>query len=41
MRVSGLNALFQDSKVVKHAFYYIEPKMMLGVFQSISLTFGT
>jgi hypothetical protein len=27
---SGLNALFQDSKVMKHPFYYIRPKMMFG-----------
>jgi hypothetical protein len=28
--VSGLNALFPDSKVAKHPFYYIGPKMMFG-----------
>jgi hypothetical protein len=28
--VLGLNALFQGSKVVKHPFYYIRPKMMFG-----------
>jgi predicted metal-dependent HD superfamily phosphohydrolase len=28
--VLGLNALFQDSKVMKHPFYYIRPKMMFG-----------
>jgi hypothetical protein len=34
------NALFQGTEVVKHPFYSIGPKMMLGVFQGISLTFG-
>jgi hypothetical protein len=29
-RVLGLNALFQGSKVAKHPFYYIGPKMMFG-----------
>jgi hypothetical protein len=28
------------TEVVKHPFYSIGPKMMFGVFQSISLTFG-
>jgi acid stress-induced BolA-like protein IbaG/YrbA len=38
--VSGLNALFQGTEVAKHQFYSIRPKWCLGVFQSISLTFG-
>jgi hypothetical protein len=25
-----MNALFRDSKVAKHPFYYIRPKMMFG-----------
>jgi hypothetical protein len=29
-RVSGLNALFCDTKVVKHPFYSIGPKMKFG-----------
>jgi hypothetical protein len=28
--VSGLNALFQGTEVVKHPFYSIGPKMMFG-----------
>jgi hypothetical protein len=28
--VSDLNALFQGTEVVKHAFYSIGPKMMFG-----------
>jgi hypothetical protein len=39
--VLGLNALFWGTKVVKNPFYYIGPKLCLGVFRSISLTFGT
>jgi hypothetical protein len=30
MCVSGLNALFRGTKVVKNPFYYIGPKMMFG-----------
>jgi hypothetical protein len=33
----GVNALFQDSKVAKHPFYNIEPKMM---FRSVSEHFA-
>jgi hypothetical protein len=28
--VSGLNTLFRDTKVVKHPFYSIGPKLMFG-----------
>jgi hypothetical protein len=28
--VSGLNALFRGTEVVKHSFYSIGPKMMFG-----------
>jgi hypothetical protein len=28
--VLGLNALFLGTKVVKHPFYYIAPKIMFG-----------
>jgi hypothetical protein len=28
--VSGLNALFRGTKVVKHSFYFIGTKMMFG-----------
>jgi hypothetical protein len=38
--VSGLNALFRGTEVVKHSFYFNRTKMMFGSVQSISLIFG-
>jgi hypothetical protein len=35
--LSGLNALFPETKVVKHPFYSIRPKMM---FRTVSVHFA-
>jgi hypothetical protein len=39
--VSGLNALFWGTEVLSNHSTPLDPKWCLGVFQSISLTFGT
>jgi hypothetical protein len=39
-RVSGMNALFWGTKVVKHPFYSIGPKMKFGSVSKHSLTLG-
>jgi hypothetical protein len=36
-KLSGLNALFPETKVVKHLFYSIRPKMM---FRTVSMHFA-